>query len=149
MNPRVTFTTFIQPPLFGAFFNHVGKRAKSVKGRARAIANPSMPIVGERMLPMVDTSTSSRPMIGLVQLKETRTSVKAIRKMLSRPVVVSALLFTLLFQRAGRVISKPPKKLAAKMSSSRKKKILKKAFVERSLSLLTPKRSVMKSPSAM
>ena len=87
-------------------------------------------------------------MMGPVQLKLTRLRVNAMRKMLSRPVVASALLSTLDVQLLGRVISKPPRKLAAKTTSMRKKRMLKKAFVERSFSAEAPKTVVMMSPRA-
>ena len=74
-------TVFIHPPDFGAAFNREGKRAKSVKGIASAIANPSIPMVGAMILPCVDTATSRKPMIGPVHEKDTSASVKAMRKM--------------------------------------------------------------------
>ena len=106
-------------------------------------------MVGARLVPpLVLTSTRRKPMMGPVQLKLTRQRVKAMRKMLSRPVVDSALLSTLEVQLLGRVISKPPRKLAANTTSIRKKRMLKTAFVERSLRAEAPKMVVMMSPSA-
>ena len=87
-------------------------------------------------------------MIGPVQENETSDSVKAIRKMLSKPVVASALLSTLSLQDEGSVISNPPKKLAANTTSIRKKKMLNTALVERSFSALAPKSEVMMTPRA-
>ena len=137
MKPRTTFTTFIQPPLFGAFFSMVGKSAKSVKGRASAMAKPNIPIVGLRIEPpAVDTSTSKNPMIGPVQEKLTRVSVNAIKKSPMKPDALLARAFTLLFQLEGSVISKPPKKLAAKTTSKRNRKILNTAFVLKSFKVL-------------
>ena len=81
---------FIQPPDLGAFFNHVGKRAKRVKGNARARAKPNIPMAGPRMLLAVVSSTSRKPMIGPVHEKLTNTNVKAMRKMESRPLVLLA-----------------------------------------------------------
>ena len=86
--------------------------------------------------------------MGPVQEKLTRLRVNAMRKMESRPVVFSALLSTAAPQEEGSEISNPPKKLAAKTTSMRKKRMLKMAFVERSLRALAPKAVVMMSPSA-
>ena len=138
-----------QPPLLGALLSHVGKRAKRVKGRAKATAKPSMPMVGASAEPpLVLTSTSRKPMMGPVHEKLTSDSVNAMRKMLSKPVVFSALLSTASPHFEGSVISKPPKKLAANTTSMRKKRMLKMALVERSLSALAPNRVVMIRPSA-
>ena len=138
---------FIQEPDFGACFSHVGNRAKSVKGKARAIAKPSIPSAGPRMLPCVLTSTSRKPMIGPVQEKLTRVRVNAIRKMESRPLVLPALESTLFAQLSGNLISNHPKKLSAKTTSRRKKKILNTAFVANALSDDAPKRAVISNPS--
>ena len=78
--PSTTLTVFIQPPLFGIDLSIVGNMAKSEKGRARAMANPAMPTAGEMKLLVAAASTSSVPMIGPVQLNETRQSVKAMKK---------------------------------------------------------------------
>ena len=145
--PSVTLTTFIQPPDLGMDFSHEGKRAKSVKGKAKAMAKPSIPRAGPTMLPVVDTSTNRKPIMGPVHEKLTNESVKAIRKMLISPVVRSALLSTALLHLAGSVISKAPKKEAANTTSSRQKKMLNTALVERAFSALAPKMAVMTSPS--
>ena len=97
--------------------------------------------------PFVLTSTSKKPMIGPVQEKLTKERVKAIKKMLNKPVVASAFLSTALPQPEGSVISKPPRKLAAKTSNIRQKSMLNTALVERSFSALAPKMEVMMSPS--
>ena len=86
-------------------------------------------------------------MMGPVQEKLTRLRVNAMRKMLSRPVVVPDLRSTALVQLLGRVISKPPRKLAPKTRSMRKKKMLKTAFVLRAFRALAPKTSVTNKPS--
>ncbi len=147
MKPSVTFITFIQLPLLGAFFIICGKRANRVKGKARAMAKPSMPIVGATMLPLVLTSTSRKPMMGPVQLKLTSASVNAMRKMLSKPVELCALPSTALLHELGSVISKPPRKLAPNTTRRRKKKMLKTALVARELRALAPKSSVTSKPS--
>lgn len=87
-------------------------------------------------------------MIGAVQEKLTSTSVKAIRKIEMRPVVLEALLSTLLAQLSGSLISDQPKKLTAKITSRRKRKMLKIAFVERALSVDGPKIAVTPIPKA-
>ncbi len=87
-------------------------------------------------------------MIGPVQENDTSTSVNAMKKMLIRPVVRSALLSTPLLQREGSLMSNAPKNDMANTSRSRKNARLNTAFVARSLSLLAPKMSVIASPSA-
>ena len=87
-------------------------------------------------------------MMGPVHENDTNESVKAIRKMLSRPVVFSALLSTAAPQDEGSVISKPPKKLAANTTNIKKKRMLKMALVERSFKALAPKMVVMIRPKA-
>jgi len=57
---------------------------------AKATAKPNIPIAGASRLPEEATSTSSVPMIGPVHEKETRTSVKAMNKILRNPAVESA-----------------------------------------------------------
>ena len=86
-------------------------------------------------------------MMGPVQEKETNTKVKAIRKILSIPLVVLALLSMALDQEEGNVISNAPKKETANKTSNAKKKRLKKALVERLLSALAPNTNVIRMPS--
>ena len=121
--------------------------ANNVNGKAKAMAKPSIPMVGARMLPDVETSTNRKPIIGPVQEKDTKASVKAMRKMLSKPVVDSALLSTALLHEEGKVISNAPKKLAANTNSNRQKKMLNIALVESALSALAPKMAVMTKPN--
>ena len=120
--PSITLILFIQLPLRGALFSIVGNRANRVNGSASAMANPSIPIVGARIEPLVPTSTRRKPIMGPVHEKLTRVSVKAIRKILNRPVVFSALESTALLHEEGRVSSNPPRKLRPKSTSNRKKK---------------------------
>ena len=122
--------------------------AKSENGIAKAKAKPNIPTAGPTQLPDVTVSTSSRPMIGAVQEKLTSTRVKAIRKIESSPVVLLALESTLLAQLSGNLISNQPKKLTAKTTSKRKRKILKTALVESALSVLGPKIAVTPIPRA-
>ena len=146
--PNVTLMTFIQPPDLGIDFSHDGNRANSVNGNAKAMAKPNIPIAGAITLPVVDTCTSKNPMIGPVHEKDTSDKVKAIRKILSNPVVFSALLSTALLHLEGSVISNAPKKEAAKTTSIRQKNMLNIAFVERAFNALAPKIPVMISPNA-
>ena len=46
---------FIQLPDFGALLSHVGNRANSVNGKAKATAKPNIPMPGPMILPEVDT----------------------------------------------------------------------------------------------
>ena len=85
-------------------------------------------------------------MIGPVQEKETSTNVKDIKKILNTPVVESALLSNLLVQEAGKTNSKAPRKDTANSTNSKKKMMLKIAFVERSFKALAPKIPVINRP---
>ena len=147
MNPSVTFTVFIQPPDLGACFSSEGNRANSAKGMASPMENPSMPNVGASMLPCVETATNRNPMIGPVHENETSTSVKAIRKMLSSPVVRSDCASIFVDHDEGSVSSKAPKKEAAKTTNNRAKKMLNHALVDRAFSALAPNNSVTSRPS--
>ena len=110
------------------------------------MANPSIPMAGATILSEVDTSTSKKPIIGPVQEKETSDSVKAIRKILNKPLVCSALLSTALLHFEGRVSSNAPKKEAANTISIKQKNMLKIAFVESAFKALAPKINVMANP---
>ena len=138
--------TFIQPPDLGMDFNQDGNNANKVNGNAKAKAKPNIPIAGATTLPVVETSTSRKPMIGPVQENETNDKVNAIRKMLSNPLVCSALLSTALLHLDGRVISKAPKKDAANTTNIKKNRMLNTALVERAFKALAPKINVMAKP---
>ena len=86
-------------------------------------------------------------MMGPVHENDTSASVNAIKNMLSSPVVLLALLSTVFVHDDGRVSSKPPRKDAPKRSSSRKKKRLKPALVDKALSALAPNMAVTASPN--
>ena len=147
MKPRVTLMTFIQSPDFGAAFNSDGNIAKSVKGMAKAMAKPSIPMVGATMLPCVDTATRRNPMIGPVQENDTKASVNAIRKIESMPVVFSDFASILFDHEEGRVNSNAPKKDAAKSTSSRQKKMLTMALVASAFKAMAPNNKVTAKPS--
>ena len=140
--------TFIHPPDLGMDFSQDGNMANKVNGRARAMAKPNIPMAGATMLPVVETSTKRKPMIGPVQENDTSDRVNAIRKMLNKPPAFSALLSTAVLQEEGKVISKAPKKEAANTTNIRKKKMLKIAFVESEFSALAPNISVIAKPKA-
>ena len=143
----MTLITFIHPPDLGIDFSHEGKRANSVNGKAKAMAKPNIPIAGAITLPVVETCTSRKPIIGPVQEKDTRDNVNAIRKMLNRPLVASALLSTALLHLEGKVSSNAPKKEAAKTTNIRKKRILNTAFVDKAFNALAPNIKVIANPS--
>ena len=161
MNPSTTLMMFIHPPDLGACFSHEGKSAKSVKGSASAMANPSMPMAGASQLPLVVVSTSSSPMMGAVHENDTSTSVKAIRKMdswelrdesleLAFAFDDSSSLFwsTFVAHESGSLISNHTKNDRANTTSNRNRKMLKKAFVDMAFSVSDPKMAVTSRPNA-
>jgi hypothetical protein len=117
-----------------------------VNGSANANAKPNIPIAGANNEPPVDTSTSKKPIIGPVHEKDTNDKVNAIRNILSTPVVLPALLFTLFVHEEGSVSSNPPRNDAPKRSNNKKNKRLNRAFVERALRALAPKIAVTARP---
>ncbi len=146
-NPRVTFTVFNQPPDEGKEFNHPGKAAKRVNGMAKARENPNIPTAGPSSEPFDPASTSNVPIIGPVQEKLTKLKVKAMKKMPSIPPLLdaSSALFT---QLDGRVISKAPKKLAAKMTKRAKNARLNQGFVAIWFKASDPKMTLTARPRA-
>ena len=99
------------------------------------------------MLPLVTISTSSRPMIGPVQEKLTRTRVNAMKKIESRPVVELAFSSIFVLHEEGSVISNPPRNEAAKKTSRAKRKRLKIALVLSALREDGPHISVTSRPN--
>src|SRR5574344_1419525 len=87
-------------------------------------------------------------MIGPVHEKETNASVKAMKKRLIRPEVLSTLLSILLVHDAGSTSSNAPRKDMAKTSSNAKKIRLNTALVAILLSALAPKMAVIIRPNA-
>ena len=110
------------------------------------MANPSIPKAGARIFPVEETSTKRNPMTGPVHENETIARVRAMRKILAMPDVERLLELTLLPHDEGRVMSKPPRKLAAKTTRSKKKNMLKMALVERALSWFAPQIDVTTNP---
>ena len=136
-------------PDFGAAFSQAGKSAKSINGRAKATAKPNIPIAAPITLPEVPNSTRRKPTIGAVHEKLTSTNVNAIRKMDRMPVFWDALLSIALVQLEGNTISKAPNSEIPNTNSRRKKKILKKALVERALRAEAPNNDVTTSPNSI
>ncbi len=112
MNPNTTLTLLSQPPLLGRFFNKEGKKARTVKGNAKAIENASIVTIGAQNSPLVDFM-STVPTIGPVQENDTRTKVNARKKMPPSPPL-SDLLSELFTHLEGSVNSNAPKNEAAK-----------------------------------
>ena len=121
--------------------------ANRVNGNASAMAKPNIPMAGAITLPVVETSTNKKPMIGPVHENETKDRVNAIRKILNKPLVCSALLSTALLHFEGRVSSNAPKKEAANTISIKQKNMLKIAFVESAFKALAPNIKVMARPN--
>ena len=147
MKPKTTFKVVIHDPDLGACFSQEGKRAKSVKGSASAKAKPNMPMPGAIQFPLVVVSTRSRPMMGAVHENDTNTNVKAMRKMLSSPVVDDAFESTAFAHESGSLISNHPKKLSANTTNNRNRKMLNMAFVDIAFSVSLPEIAVTNSPN--
>ena len=118
-NPKTTLTEFNQPPDFGKEFNQPGKIANKVNGMAKAKENANIPKIGLSNAPPAEL-IRIEPTMGPVQEKETKTKVKAIKKMPVIPPLsdFSSILFTKLL---GKVNSNIPKKAMAKKINTRKK----------------------------
>ena len=118
MKPSTTLTLFIQAPLF-IFFIRDGNIARIVNGRANAIEKASIVTIGVQNSPWVDL-IRTEPTIGPVQENDTSTRVSAMKKMPASPFL-SEFLSLLLTSDEGSVISKAPKKDAAKIMNTAKK----------------------------
>ena len=149
MKASVTLSWFIHAPDLGAFLSHEGKRAKSVKGRARARANPNIPTTGAIHCPEVAKSTSSSPTMGQVHENETMARVNAMRNIESTPPVAVALLSTLLAHDDGSDSSNQPISDMANTTSSRVNTMFSGALVAMALSFSGPKRAVNSSARAI
>src|SRR5690606_37544274 len=145
--PNTTLTLFSHPPDLGRDFSMEGKKAKRTNGMAKAIEKPSIPMAGPNRSPLEAASTSSVPMIGPVQEKDTSARLKAIKNSPSNPPL-SDCASILLTKELGKVSSKAPKKEAAKITSIRKNRKLKTPLVDRALSSSEPKAMVISIPSA-
>ena len=85
--------------------------------------------------------------MGPVQLNDTSTKVKAIKKILNNPVAFSALLSIALIQELGSVRSKPPKNAIAKINNNKKKNTLNQGLVDKAFKALAPKIKVTNNPN--
>ena len=89
--PKFTFTFSNQPPDLGKPFNHCGNNANKVNGKAKAIENPNMPMIGLTFRSPIEgptsvaACTSNVPIIGPVQENETKASVNAMKKIPANP----------------------------------------------------------------
>ena len=106
MNPKTTFTVFIQPPDFGKLCNACGNNAKSPKTIAQLSPKPAKAKVSNigTFVDPVTALPSKLPKIGPVQEKETITKVSAIKKIPIIPPASSAF-EDLLAMELGKVIS--------------------------------------------
>jgi hypothetical protein len=107
IKPRTTFMEFSQPPDFGIRLIIDGNKANIVNGRANAIPNPIIPIVGLSTSPLA-ASTSRAPIIGPVHENETITVVSPIKNAARIPPL-STLESARVTQLFGRRISNAPK----------------------------------------
>ncbi len=120
--PKTTLTEFNHPPDFGRLLIQPGKTAKRVNGIANAREKENMPKIGLINSPPAE-EIKMEPTIGPVQENETKTKVKAIKKIPIKPPF-SALASTLFTKEEGKVISNKPKKAKAKTMKIPKKKRL-------------------------
>ena len=106
INPRTTFTVFIQPPDFGKLCNACGNNANKPKTNAQANPKPAKANVNNvgTLVAPATTPPNKLPRIGPVQENETITKVKAIKKIPINPPASSAL-EDLLAMELGKVIS--------------------------------------------
>src|SRR5690625_3888224 len=122
-NPKTTLTLLSHPPDLGIDCSMDGNIANRTKGRARAIAKPSIPIAGPNLSPLVAASTSKVPIIGPVHENETNAKEKAIKNKPTNPPLsdLASILFT---NELGKVNSNAPRNDAAKNTSIRKNRKL-------------------------
>ena len=95
----------------GRSFSKEGKKAKIVKGRAKASEKANIVTMGTQNSPAVER-IRTLPTIGPVQENDTNTSVRAMKKIPIKPPL-SACRSLLLTIQLGSVISKAPKNDAA------------------------------------
>jgi len=137
IKPRKTFTELSQPPDLGRLLSHWGNNAKRVNGKAKASEKPNIPTIGFRIMPPAD-STRIAPTIGPVQLKETSTSVSAIKKAPPAPPLLT-LSSLLLIQLEGKIISKAPKNEKAKTTKIMKNRTFGSQWVLSQLAKSAPR----------
>ena len=131
INPKTTFIEFVHDPDLGSLLITLGKKANKVKGIESAIPKPSIPYVKSIAPPSFEIlPTSKVPKIGPVHEKETKTSVKAMKKVENKPVYILDLLSVLVVQELGKVKSKRPNNDNAKTINIMKNKKFKIGLVE-------------------
>ena len=123
-----------------------GNIANNVKGIANAIAKPAIPIAGPEISPIEAASTNNVPINGPVQENDTNANVKAIKNMLIKPVVCSALPSIALDHLDGNLISNAPRNEMPNTTSSTKNMILNRALVANSFNLPAPNITVIANP---
>ena len=84
MKPKITRSVIIQFPDLGRLCNFCGKIASRVKGKEKANEKESIPKTGLICKPLADC-TKILPTNGPVHENETKTSVKAMKKIPSNP----------------------------------------------------------------
>ena len=145
MNPSTTLTLPSQLPLL-SLPRSVGNIARSVNGRAKATEKASIVTIGAQNSPLVERMRTD-PTMGPVQEKDTSTSVSAMKNIPASPLR-SLPLSALSVQRDGRVISKAPKKEAAKTMKITKNRRFGSQWVESQLKMsavtASPPRSLVR-----
>jgi hypothetical protein len=113
INPINIFIEFSHPPDFGSLLITAGNSAKTVKGAAKAIPKPAIPIVGRNTSPDA-ASTSNAPTMGPVHENDTITVVSPIKNDAIIPPL-SAFESAAETHLLGKTISNAPKNEAAKV----------------------------------
>ena len=122
INPRTTLMEFSHPPDLGILFINDGNSAKIVNGRANAIPNPTIPIVGLNTSPLA-ASTRRAPIIGPVHENDTITVVSPIKNAASIPPL-STFESTPVTHLFGNTISNAPKNDMANITNNAKNIVL-------------------------
>src|SRR5690554_5570007 len=152
-SPKFTLTFSNHPPDFGKLDNHCGNKANKVNGKANAMENPNIPIIGFTLRTPIEGPTSvaactnNDPIIGPVQEKETNAKVNAMKNIPATPPLSES--WSVLFaHEAGSVISNNPKNDSAKITKMMKKRILKNALVLMTFKASAPNIKVTDKPRA-
>ena len=132
------------PPDFGKECIHPGNIAKSINGKANANEKPNIPTIGA-IPPLEAASTNNVPTIGPVHENETIAKANAMNKIPTTPPL-SAWSSTVFAQELGNIISKAPRKDAAKITNKTKKRILNHTLVDKAFSASAPKIQVTNKP---
>ena len=114
--PITTLTRAIQPPLRGRRFRYEGKSASRKNGRARPVANVTMPTSG-RVPPPETDAASSVPTNGPTQAKEASENVSPMSSVPAKPPFSDDLLRRVRIDD-GIVISNAPSRLRPKAMNS-------------------------------